>query len=358
MRDYYQILGVPRNASQDEIKKAYRKLAHQYHPDKGGDEKKFKEVNEAYHVLSDAEKKGQYDQFGRTFEGGGPGGFEGGFDFGSDFKGRGFDFEDLGDVFGEMFGFGSRGFGGKDRKRGKDIEVSMELPLESILKEENKEIVLQKYITCSRCQGAGGEPGSKVKECFSCRGTGQVQQMKRTFLGSFTRVAVCPECGGEGYIPEKPCNVCGGEGRIKGQETIKISIPVGVDTNQAIKIKGKGEAGRKKGKAGDLYIRFLIKPHSFFQRKGDDIYAGFSIPFSLATLGGEIEIPTLEGKKIVLKVPAGTNSGKILRISGKGTPRFSSYGRGNMYVELKVEIPKKLSRKQKEMLEKLKEEGL
>lgn len=360
-KDYYQILGVERNATADDIKKAYRKLAHKYHPDKGGDEKKFKEINEAYQVLSDTEKRGQYDQFGHVFDGAGgqPGwGFGQGFDFESmkDRFGGSFDAEDLGDIFGEMFGFGRQKK--QDLKRGKDIEIDIEVPLESVLRDQEKEITLHKLNQCSRCQGKGAEPGTKINECFSCRGTGQVQQIKKTIFGSITRVTICPECGGEGFRPEKPCNVCKGEGRVKTEEKVKFFIPAGIDTNQVIKIEGKGEAGRKGGKSGDLYVRVFVKKHPVFKRKGDDIFMSSPISFSQAALGDEIEITTLEGKKIDLKVPSGTESGKILRISGKGIPHFSSYGRGNMYVMLTVKTPGRLSKKQKELLEQLKKEGL
>jgi len=359
-KDYYQILGVSRNASQEEIKKAYRSLAHKFHPDKGGDEKKFKEVNEAYQVLSDKEKKNQYDTFGQTFEGGA--GFDPGFDFkwawgkpgGEEF---GFDFGDLGEVMEEMFGFGGPKKR-KDLKKGKDIEIELEIPLEEVLTGKEKEISFLNNIVCSRCQGTGAEPGAKVNECFSCRGTGQVQQIKRTFFGSFTQYIVCPECGGEGLRPEKICNVCKGEGRIRGEEKIKIFIPAGVDTNQVIKVEGKGEAGRKGGRRGDLYIRIFVKNHPVFKRKGDDLYLKVPISLTQAALGDEIEVATLGGSKILLKVPSGTESGKVLRISGKGIPHFSGYGKGNMYVDLNVKFPKKLNKKQKELLEKLKEEGL
>jgi len=357
MKDYYQILGISREASQDEIKKAYRKLAHKYHPDKGGDEKKFKEINEAYQVLSDKEKKAQYDRFGRVFEGG----FEPGFDFnwawgkpGEDFD---FDFGDLGDMVEEMFGFGGPRRK-KDLKRGKDIEIDLEIPLEDTLKGKEKEITLAKMISCSRCQGTGAEPGTPINECFSCRGTGQVQQIKKTFFGSFTRYITCPECGGEGYRPEKPCNVCKGEGRVRGEEDIKIFIPAGVDTNQAIKVEGKGEAGKRAGKPGDLYCRIFVKKHPLFKRKGDDLYISCPISFSQAALGDEIEVSTLEGAKLLLKVPSGTESGKILRISGKGIPHFSGYGKGDMYVELIVKTPKRLTKEQKKLLDQLRKEGL
>lgn len=360
-KDYYQILGVSNNASSEDIKKAYHQLAHKHHPDKGGDEKKFKEINEAYQTLSDKEKRSQYDRFGRVFEAGA--GFEPGFDFGfsagdgfESMRGRfGEDF-DFSDLFEEMFGFKTRKK--KDLKKGKDIEIEMEIPLESVLGGQEKVISLYKAVVCSRCQGKGGEPGTKVNECFSCRGAGEVQQIKKTIFGSITRYTICPECGGEGFRPEKPCNVCQGEGRIKGEEKIKIFVPAGVDTNQVIKIEERGEAGRKGGEVGDLYIRIFVKKHPVFERKGDDLLISLPISFSQAALGDEIEIPTLEGKKILIKVPAGVESGKILRISGKGIPHFSSYGRGNMYIELIIRTPKKLTKKQKELLEQLKKESL
>jgi len=363
MKDYYQILGVSKQAPQDEIKKAYRKLAHKYHPDKGGDEKKFKEINEAYQILSDQKKRNQYDQFGQVFEGGS--GYEQqGNDFnwawgksgGTDFE---FDVNDLGNIMEQMFSFGGGGGGRKkDIKKGKDLEIKLEVSLEDVLKGEEKEISLHKLITCSRCQGIGAEPATSVNECFSCRGTGQVQQISKTIFGSYTKYIICPECKGEGERPEKPCNVCRGEGRVNGEEHIKFSIPIGVDTNQVIKIEKKGETGRRKGKAGDLYIRFFIKKHPIFQRKGDDLYSLKEISFSQAVLGDEVEILTLEGKLVLLKLTAGIESGKILRISGKGIPHFSGFGRGNLYVQLIIKTPKKITKKQKELLEELKKEGI
>jgi len=368
-KDYYQILGVTKTASPDEIKKAYYKLAHKYHPDKGGDEKKFKEICEAYQVLSNKEKRSQYDRFGQVFEGGAQGP-EQGFDFqwawgkpGSDFESAfggdsGVEFGgDLGDIMEEMFGFGASRKR-KNFKRGRDIEINVELSLEEVLNGKEKSFTLNKYTACLRCQGRGAEPNTKVKECFSCRGTGEVQQIKKTFFGAFTRYAVCPECGGEGHRPEKECNVCRGEGRVKGEENIKIFVPAGVDTNQVIRVEGKGEAGKKSGKPGDLYVRIFVKRHPVFARKGDDLYLSVPISLTQAVLGGEIEVPTLEGKNISLTVSSGTESGKILRISGKGIPRFQGYSRGNLYVELIIKTPKKLTKEQKELLEKLKEKGL
>jgi len=374
-KDYYKILGVSRGASEEEIKKAFHRLAHKYHPHKGGDEKKFKEINEAYQVLSDKKKREQYDKFGRVFEG--ESGFGGGesnnfsswfwgrpFGFGSEEGNEGegieFDLGGLGDIFEDFFGFNinEKRTRKKDLKRGKDIKIEIEINLEDVLKGVTKKIILTKEIICSRCQGKGAEPGTKTKECFSCRGTGQVQQVKKTFLGSFTQWTVCPECKGEGEKPEKPCNVCLGEGRIKGEKEIEIFIPKGVDSNQIIKIKGEGNAGKRGGPAGDLYVRILVRPHPVFERRGDDLYLSAEITYSQAVLGDEIKIPTLEGKKIILEIPSGTPSGKIFKISGKGIPHFSGWGKGNLYVQVLIKTPKKLTRKQREILEKLKKEGL
>ncbi|MCK5044293.1 molecular chaperone DnaJ [Candidatus Parcubacteria bacterium] len=363
MKDYYQILGVTKSASVEEIKKAYRKLAHKYHPDKGGDEQKFKEINEAYQTLSNKEKKAQYDQFGRVFEGGaGPGAGSAGFGFDFEamrdkFSGEETEFDNLGDMFGEIFGFGG-GHKKKDVRRGKDIEIDIEISLKDVLAKQEKEISLYRLIACSRCQGTGAEPGTKVKECFSCRGTGEVQQIKRTIFGQVARYIVCPECGGEGTKPEKPCNVCKGEGRFKKEEKFKIVIPAGVDTNQVLRVSGKGEAGRRGGEPGDLYARVLVKQHSVFKREGDHLYTVMPIHFSTAVLGGNLEVLTLEGDRVNLKIPEGTESGKIMRISRRGVPHFSGFGRGDMYIELAVETPKKLTKEQKELLEKLKKQGL
>ncbi len=356
-KDYYKILGVDKNASPEEIKKAYYKLAHQYHPDKeGGDEAKFKEINEAYQVLSNKEKRSNYDKFGSAFGGGGN---TSGFNYQDvnweDIMGGFGDFEDIFDIFGRSSRSRRKP---KDLRKGKDIEVFLELDLESILKDQEKEISLVKNCTCSRCNGSGAEPGTQSKECFTCRGTGVVQEIKRTFLGTFSQDTICPDCHGEGFKPEKVCNVCGGEGRIKKEEKIKINIPAGVDNNQVIKVKGKGEAGKRGGEAGDLYVRIGIKPHKTFQRIGDDIYLKQDITFSQAALGDKIKIPTLEGEKMIVKIPEGIESGKILKISKKGIPHFSSMGRGNLYLQINVKTPDKLTKKQKELLEQLKKEGL
>ncbi len=366
-KDYYGILGITKGASQEEVKKAFHRLAHKHHPNKGGDEKKFKEINEAYQILSNQEKRAQYDQYGQVFEGGMPGGGQG-FDpnwFWANSRSQQggnveFDLGDLGDIFGDFFG-GSQRRGGrttKDVKRGSDIKIEMEIPLEETLNEIRKVFSLKKQIICSRCGGVGAEPGTKINECVSCRGLGQVQQIRRTILGSFTQTAVCPECGGEGQRPERPCNVCKGEGRIKEEEDIEVIIPAGIDAGQVLKVTNKGNAGRRGGKAGDLYVRISIIPNREFERKGDDLYTNAQINITQAILGGQIDVQTLARTKIVLTIPAGIESGKVFRISGKGIPHFNGNGTGDMYVEITVKVPQKISRKQRELLEELKKEGL
>ncbi len=353
MKDYYQILGVSKGASTDEIKKAYYKLAHKYHPDKGGDKEKMKEINEAYQVLSDKEKKSQYDRFGSAFDNTG-GNFN--WAWGSSPDGINFDFEDLEDIFGDLFGH--RRSRKRDFKRGRNIKINLEINLEDTLNEIKKVITLEKYVVCKRCQGKGAEPGTKTNQCFSCRGTGEVQEIKRTFLGSFTKWTVCPECKGEGQKPEKPCNVCKGEGKVMGKESINLVIPAGVDSNQMIKVEGRGEAGKKGGKPGDLIIQIRIKPHPIFERRGDDLIISQNITLTQAVLGQKIKIPTLEGKEMSLDVPEGTEHGKILKVPSKGIPRFAGFGRGNLYVKINIKVPNRLTKKQKELLNKLKEEGL
>jgi len=363
MESYYKVLGVEKNASSDDIKKAYRKLAHQYHPDKkGGDEVKFKKINEAYQVLSNEEKRKQYDSFGGAQQpGAGGGGFNSTWSWGAQTQQDGFnnvefDASDLGDIFQEFFGRKSKK---KNIKRGNDIEVSFELSLEDVLAIVKKEILVKKFNTCNRCSGTGAEPGTKINECFTCRGIGEVQEIKKTFLGSFTAHVTCPDCNGEGQKPEKKCNVCKGEGRVKEKEKIKIVIPAGIDNNQVIKVAGKGEAGKKGGQSGDLYVRIFIKEHSVFQRRGDDIYMTLPITFSQAALGDEVKIPLLEkNKTVIFKIPSGAEHGKIFKIANKGIPKFSGWGKGNMYIVLTIKTPKKISKRQKELLKELKGEGL
>lgn len=364
--DYYDILGISKNASDDEIKKAYRKMAHKYHPDKsGGDEKKFKELSEAYQVLSDKSKRQQYDQFGRTFEGAGGGAGQGfgGFDF-SGFQGfggqngQGFnvEFEGSGfeDIFSDIFGRSERR---KTKSRGQDIQVDVQINFEDMVKGVEKEINLRKNTVCDRCEGAGGEPGSNMKTCQNCHGSGRIKKTARSFFGSFEQIVECAECQGMGSVLEKKCEKCKGDGRVKETEKIKIKIPAGIQDGQTMSLSGQGEAGGRGAESGDLYVVVHIEPHEKFSRKGLDILSTEYMPFSAAVLGGKIEVETLYGK-LVLKIPAGTQSGEIFRIKEKGVPELHGRGIGNQLVKVVVKTIKNPSREQKELLEKLKERGL
>jgi molecular chaperone DnaJ len=365
-KDYYNVLGVSKGASDDEIKKAYRKLAHQHHPDKsGGDEAKFKEVNEAYQVLSDKEKRTQYDQYGQTFEQaqsqGGFSGFNGFRDFSS--YAEGFDFNFGGgqggfsDIFGDIFeqaGFGGGARGrGRRKYRGEDIQVDVEISFQEMAEGVEKEVELYKRTKCSRCEGEGVEPGSKKVECPTCKGEGQIRTNRRTILGTFQQTSVCPECQGEGKIPEKKCKKCGGDGRVREYEKIKIKIPAGIKEGQTIRLENSGEAGEKGGEAGDLYVNIHVSPDDRFERDGDDIRSEAKISFSQAALGDKISVDTISGE-VKLKIPSGTQSGEIFRLKGHGVKHLSRYGHGDHYVKIQVETPRNLTREQRELLEKLK----
>ncbi len=371
--DYYKILGVDRNASQDEIKKAFRKLAHKYHPDKeGGDEKKFKEINEAYQVLSNPEKRKQYDQFGRTFDG--AGGFNGaqsgfgttGFDWqdfaraagGQGFKsGINFDDFDLGDIFGDWFGTmsGRRSTRSDKKRRGADLEYQMEITMEEAAFGAEKVVRIQRMGECDKCGGRGYEPDVKIVTCPQCKGSGVITQSRRTFFGVFQTQTVCPTCEGEGTKPERYCSRCHGTGRIKQTVELKVKIPAGVDNGDSIKLNGQGDAGEKGGPVGDLYITFKIKPKPGFKRQGYNILSKEKINFVQAALGDKIEVRTLDGL-VKLKIPAGTQSGDIFKLTGKGAYKLHGRGRGDHLVEIIVEVPKKLSRRAKNLLEQLKDE--
>lgn len=366
-KDYYNILGVSRDASDDEIKKAYRKLAHKYHPDKaGGDEAKFKEINEAYQVLSDKEKRSQYDQFGQTFEqaqaSGGFRGFEGFRDFSSFAEGFGFDFDrrefsGFEDIFGDIFtqaGFGTSVRGRRSRaSRGEDIQVDVEIDFFEMARGTQKELNLYKRVKCTHCLGKGMEPGSKKIECPTCQGKGKVQTSQRTIFGIFSQISTCSECAGEGKIPEKKCQRCGGDGRTREYETVKVKIPAGIKDGQSIRLEGLGESGERGGGAGDLYVSVHVKPHEKFTREGDDIWSEEKISFSQAALGDKISVETIEGK-IGLKIPAGTQSGEIFRLKGRGIKHLSRFGYGDHYVKIQVVTPKNLTREEREIFEKLK----
>lgn len=368
-RDYYKILGVPRNATKEDIKKAYRALAHKYHPDKGGDETRFKELNEAYQVLSDERKRNQYDQFGQVFEGGSgprqggfgfewPGGFKFDFDNAGGFgPGRGFTDFDFSDIFEDFLGMGAReGRTRAKERKGKDLRVSLEISFEESIFGAKKEIEIDKLARCEQCQGKGAEPGSKLKNCPTCQGKGNIQKTERTFLGSFTQVSACPPCLGSGQRPEINCRGCAGKGIKQLVERLEVFIPKGVQSDEILKITGKGEASLSGGMPGDLYISIRVQPHKIFRRQGDDIIMQLPVKLSQALLGDTIDIETLDGV-IKLKVPEGTQPGDILKIRGRGAYSASGYGRGNLLVEIKIDIPKKLSKKTRELIEKLKEEG-
>lgn len=368
-KDFYDILGVSKSASDDEIKKAYRKLAHKYHPDKsGGDEAKFKEINEAYQVLSDKTKRSQYDQFGQTFEqagrqGGGQG--FGGFDFsgfqgfGGANQGGGFDFQfgggDFEDIFSSIFGGGRPGSAAR-RKRGKDIQVDVEISFEEMVRGATRQINLRKNNVCSRCHGDGAEPGSELKTCATCGGAGRVQKVSRSFFGNFSQVAECPDCHGTGKRADKKCTQCGGAGRVMEDTQLEIKIPAGIADGQALSMPGAGEAATAGGAAGDLYINVHVREDKRFQRKGQDILSSAEIPFSLAALGGEASIETIDGP-LTLKIPSGTQSGEQFRVKGKGVPDLHSGARGHQIVKVIVRTPRRLNREQKRLLEELQRSG-
>ena len=345
-RDYYDILGVSKSASKDEIKKAYRKLALKYHPDKNkGDkasEAKFKEASEAYHVLSDDKRKTNYDQFGHAaFEGGGGQGF-GNFDFGSSFSDL---FEDF---FGDdIFGGGSRRSGRRSSNRGSDLRYDLTISLEEAYYGANKSINYTTFKSCSRCSGAGSEPGSKPIKCGSCNGHGKV----RTSQGFFTIQQTCPDCSGYGETIGNPCKDCRGAGKKQSQENVSVKIPKGVDEGTRFRLSGKGEAGNKGGANGDLYLFISIQNHSIFKRSDENLYYELPITFSDAALGSSIEVPSIDGGRSKIKIPSGTQHGKQFRLKGKGMPILRRNNFGDLYIRIITEVPTSLTSKQKEILE-------
>jgi molecular chaperone DnaJ len=357
-RDYYDILGVAKSAADADIKKAYRKLAMKYHPDKGGskeDEEKFKEANEAYSVLSDASKRKQYDQFGHmnpngAGNGSGPGGYQ---QYGG-FGGQGFninmdDLGGFGDIFETFFGGGGRGSRSRTRK-GSDIQAEIRISFEEAVFGVQKDFSLLKMNQCDRCHGSGAEPGVGEKTCPTCHGNGQVQTEQHTIFGSFAQASVCPECHGKGKVPERNCTRCRGEGRLKEQVTVKVKIPAGVDDGQTIRVSGKGEAGEYGTAAGDLYLIVRVISDKRFVRNGFDIASEAAITFPEAALGTTVNVETIDGK-VTLKVPAGTQSGRIFKLSERGVPHVSGRRRGDHLVTVLVQTPTKLSSKQKKLLE-------
>jgi len=365
-KDLYEILGVSKSASQEEIKKAYRKLAHQYHPDKStGDEAKFKEVNQAHQVLGNPEKRRQYDQFGSSFgqAGAGPGGMNwndfsrasGGGPFGGQ-QNVEFDMGDLGDVFGDLFGFGggARRRSRQQQSRGNDIQSEMTIEFKEAVFGTEKMFELYKNVVCKQCSGNGAEPGTKIENCATCGGQGRVEKPVQTALGTFRTAVTCTECQGEGKKILTKCKKCRGEGRVKESEKVKVKIPEGISDGDTIRLAGKGEAGVQGAGIGDLYITLRITPDANFKREGDDILSFFEISYSQAALGTKIPVKTVDGE-VMLKIPAGMPSGKVFSLKEKGVPHLRSRGRGDQLVTVNVKIPSKLSRKQKKLLEELAE---
>lgn len=345
-KDYYNILGVSKNASQDEIKQAFRKLAHKYHPDKaGGDEAKFKEINEAYQILGDEKKRKQYDQFGSAafegFQSGAGQGF-GGFDF-SGFSSSGF--EDLGDIFGDLFGGARR----TRISRGDDIQVDVEISFQDSVFGTNKAITLIKSSICERCGGNGAEPGTRMETCKTCDGSGIEIKTERTILGVFQRKHTCSVCYGSGEIPKKSCTTCNGAGVEKRKQTLEVTIPAGIEDGSVLRLRSEGEA-IKNGKSGDLFVRVFVKSDSRFKREDSAILSDIKIGFTQAALGDTIDVETIDGK-VELTIPAGTQSGTEFRLRGKGVQ--TSRGRGDHFVTIHVVTPKKLDKKQKKLLEEL-----
>ncbi|GAA0763602.1 molecular chaperone DnaJ [Clostridium sartagoforme] len=345
-KDYYASLGLEKGASDEEIKKAFRKLAIKYHPDKNQGNKeaedKFKEINEAYQVLSDPEKKARYDQFGTAdFDGSGfgSGGF-GGFDF-SDMGG-------FGDIFDSFFGGGgSRRRNGP--QRGADLEYTINLTFEEAVFGVEKEISINRSETCDSCSGSGAKAGTSAKTCPTCNGQGQVRVQRQTPLGSFVSTSTCTTCGGSGKVIEEPCTTCKGKGNVRKNRKINVDIPAGVDTGNVMPLRGQGDHGANNGPAGDLYVRINVAPSKKFTRKGNDIYIDTHISMGKATLGTEITVATVDGD-VKYTIPAGTQSGTLFRLKGKGVPKVNSSGRGDQYVKVIVDIPKSLNEKQKDAL--------
>ncbi len=346
-RDYYDILGVSKSASADEIKKAYRRLAMKNHPDRNPDdeeaEAKFKEASEAYEVLSDDQKRAAYDQFGHQGLGGAAGG-------GGPQPGAG-GFEDIfGDIFSDIFGGGGRGGGRSRASRGADLRYDLEIDLETAVKGATEEVRIPTLEECETCGGDGAEPGSEVDNCGTCQGMGQV----RIQQGFLSIQQACPDCQGHGKRVRNPCRKCGGEGRVRSSKTLSVRIPAGVDNGDRIRLSGEGEAGEQGGPPGDLYVQVNVKPHDFFQRDGNDLYADVPVDMVTAALGGNVDVPTLNGK-VNLRIPPETQSGRSFRLRGKGVQSVRTSSPGDLLCRVHVETPVNLNAEQKELLEQLRE---
>ncbi len=349
-RDFYEVMGVPKNASEDEIKKAYRKLAKKYHPDLNpGDkeaEAKFKEVNEAYEVLSDQDKRARYDQFGHAGvdPNYGAGAAGGGSPFGQDI--------DLGDIFSSFFG---GGFGGGRRqnpnapRRGADTEAVLTISFEEAAKGCTKKVTYQNIDTCKECGGTGAQKGTSPKTCPTCNGSGQVHINQRTPFGVMQTSRTCDRCGGTGRIIENPCKACSGNGRVRASKTVEVTIPAGINDDQVLNVPRHGNAGINGGPAGDLHVYVNVRPHAIFERRGDDIWCEMPLTFTQAALGAEVTVPTLDGK-VAYAVHEGTQPGDVFKLKGKGVPHLNGRGRGDQFVRVTIEVPKNLSARQKEIL--------
>jgi len=371
-KDYYHTLGIPKTSTKEEIRSAYKKLAKKFHPDINKDpnaSEKFKEINEAASILADDQKREEYDRFGTV---GGPGGMGGAGGAGADFSGfdssnfgfdtgsfgEEFDFGDIFDAFtgGGLSGFGRRGGGRRQGHRGNDLRYDMEITLEEAAKGTETQIHITKLEECRKCGGSGAEDPNSEVSCPSCNGTGRATRTQRTPFGIFQTTTVCPKCHGEGRIIETPCRECHGEGRARASKKLTVKIPAGVDDSTRLRVSGEGEAGQKGGGQGDLYVFIRVKPHRLFERKGDDLHLEVPISYTQAALGDTIEVPTLDGSA-KLKIPPGTQTNTIFRMAGKGIPHLNSHGEGSENVKVVVETPKKLSRKQRELLEELAKES-
>lgn len=341
-RDYYEVLGVGRSASQDEIKKAYRQMARQWHPDVSDvpdAETRFKELNEAYEALSDPEKRATYDRFGHTIPGG---------------AGFGFGFRDPFEIFEEVFGqgFGFRTSTRRRPRRGADLRYDLNLTFEEAVFGCGKEIEVTRYEVCSECQGSGAEPGTTPVRCSECNGTGQVRRVQRSILGSFVNVTTCPVCQGEGETVPIPCSQCHGDKRIYAARRLSVTIPPGVDHGTQIRLVGEGEMGRRGGTPGNLYVVLRVEPHPIFQRRGDDILVELQVNVAQAALGADVQVPTLEGEEEI-SISSGTQSGAILRLRNKGVPHLRKNGRGDELVLVRVAVPTKLSHEQRHLFQEL-----
>lgn len=359
MKDYYKILGVDKKASTDEIKKAFRKLAHKYHPDKGGDEKKFKEASEAYQILSDEKKRAEYDTYGsvggaRSQQGGfDPSGFGGGFSGG--FSSQGFEGFDLNDIFSDLFSGGRGRKSGAQPRRGRDISVNLKITFREAIFGSEQKFSITKVSSCDVCKGTGAKPGSKQNVCADCKGQGYINETIQSFLGTMTQSRECRKCGGTGHIPEEKCSSCRGEGVLRREVPITFKIPAGIENGETVRLPGGGEAV-KNGTPGDLYATISVEPHPVFKRERENLVMNLKVKLTDAVLGAEYPLETLDGQ-IKLAIPKGVSSGDILRVKGKGVP-MDNKRRGDILIKVEVKTPGKISGKGEKLFKELREEGI